>query len=66
VNFPLKQVKKPGIRKKYYTTGLKPRDFMLNFFKVLIDLYKDKVDFMLPIIEELKPYTQKHVRFRNF
>ncbi|MHA2295623.1 MAG: hypothetical protein ACXAEU_20840 [Candidatus Hodarchaeales archaeon] len=66
VNFPLKQVKKPRIRKKYYTTGLQPRDFMLEFFRVIIDSYKDKVDFMLPLIEELKPYTQEHVRFRNF
>lgn len=66
VNFPVKPLKKLGIRKKYYVVNLEAREFMLTFFRVIIDSYKSKVDFMVPLIEDLSPYTQKHVRFSNF
>ncbi|MFX1538327.1 MAG: hypothetical protein ACFFDI_29405, partial [Promethearchaeota archaeon] len=66
VNFPLKQVKKPGLRKKYYTIDVPPRDFMITFLKMIIDTYQDKTDFIPPLIEEIRPYTDKHPRFRNF
>jgi len=65
MKFPLKQVKKPGIRKKYYTIDMTTRKFMLTVFKVIIDSYKDKVDFMPPLIEEIQPYTQKHPKFET-
>ncbi len=62
----LKKIKKPKIRKKFYTIAIPPQKFMLIFLKVIMDSYKNKVDFFLPLIEEVKTYTQKHVRFLNF
>jgi DNA-binding transcriptional regulator GbsR (MarR family) len=66
LNFPLIQIKKPKIRKKYYTINITTREFMITFLRMLIEAYKDKVDFILPLIEEIKPYTKKHQKFRNF
>ncbi|MHA2073521.1 MAG: hypothetical protein ACW97X_02790 [Candidatus Hodarchaeales archaeon] len=66
MNFPLKQLKKPGIRKKYYTIDMTTRKFMLTVLTMIIDTYKDKVDFIPPIIEEIQPYTQKHPKFETF
>lgn len=66
VNFPLIQIKKPKIRKKYYTINITTREFMITFLRMLIEAYKDKADFILPLIEEIKPYTKKHQKFRNF
>ncbi|MFX0152025.1 MAG: hypothetical protein ACFFAJ_14645 [Candidatus Hodarchaeota archaeon] len=66
VNFPLNQIKKPGIRKKYYSIDIGPRDFMITFLTMIINTLKDKVDFFLPLIEELEPYTNKHPRFSDF
>ncbi len=66
VNFPLVQIKKPKKRKKYYTINISTREFMITFLRTLIDVYKDKADFILPLIEEIKPYTKKHQKFRNF
>ena len=63
IKFPLKQHKKPGIRKKYYSIDISARKFMLTVLKMIIDSYKDKVDFMPPLIEEIQPYTQKHPKF---
>ncbi|MHA1978928.1 MAG: hypothetical protein ACW98I_18640 [Candidatus Hodarchaeales archaeon] len=66
MRIPLKQVKKPGIRKKYYTIDMTPRKFMVTVLMMIIDSYKDKVDFMPPLIEEIRPYTQKHAKFKSF
>jgi DNA-binding transcriptional regulator GbsR (MarR family) len=66
VNFPLIQIKKPKIRKKYYTINITTKEFMITFLKMLIEAYKDKVDFILPLIEEIKPYTKKHQKFQTF
>ncbi|MHA2224123.1 MAG: helix-turn-helix domain-containing protein [Candidatus Hodarchaeales archaeon] len=66
VNFPLIQIKKPKIRKKYYAINITTREFMITFLRMLIEAYKDKVDFILPLIEEIKPYTKKHQKFQNF
>ncbi|MFX0210561.1 MAG: hypothetical protein ACFFDT_31565, partial [Candidatus Hodarchaeota archaeon] len=66
VIFPLIQIKKPKIRKKYYSINLSTREFMITFLRLLIDAYKDRVDFILPLIEEIKPYTKKHQKFRDF
>ncbi|MHA2096025.1 MAG: hypothetical protein ACW98F_15500 [Candidatus Hodarchaeales archaeon] len=66
MRIPLKQVKKSGIRKKYYTIDMTPRKFMVTVLKMIIDSYKDKVDFMPPLIEEIRPYAQKHTKFKSF
>ncbi|UCG03339.1 MAG: hypothetical protein JSW11_04980 [Candidatus Heimdallarchaeota archaeon] len=66
VNFPLIQIKKPKIRKKYYSINLSTGEFMITFLRMLIEAYRDKVDFILPLIEEIKPYTKKHQKFQNF
>ncbi len=66
VNFPLVQIKKPKIRKKYYSINLSTREFMITFLRMIIDTYKDKVDFILPLIEEVKQYTKEHQKFQNF
>ncbi|MFX0084378.1 MAG: MarR family transcriptional regulator [Candidatus Hodarchaeota archaeon] len=66
VNFPLIQIKKPKKRKKYYTINISTREFMITFLRMLIEAYKDKVDFIIPLIEEIEPYTKKHQKFLNF
>ena len=66
MNNQLKKIKKPKIRKKSYTIAVPPQNFMLIFLKMIMDSYQNKVDFFLPLIEEVKPYVQEHVRFRNF
>ena len=66
MNIPLKKIKKPKIRKKFYSIDIPPQNFMLIFLKLIMDSYKNKVDFFLPLIEEVNPYKQKHVRFLNF
>ena len=66
VHFPLIQIKKPKIRKKYYTFNISTREFMITFLRMLIDVYKDKIDFILPMIEEIKPYAEKHRKFHEF
>ncbi len=66
VNFPIKVIKKSGIRKKYYTIDMNPREFTLVFFTRIIDSYKGKIDFLLPIIEELELQSKKHPRFDTF
>ena len=66
MNIPLKKIKKPKIRKKSYTIAIPPQNFMLVFLKMIMDSYKNKVDFFLPLIEEIKPYSKMHVRFLNF
>ncbi|MHA1945472.1 MAG: hypothetical protein ACXAC6_10475 [Candidatus Hodarchaeales archaeon] len=65
MKFPLKQLKKPGIRKKYYTIDITTRKFMLSVLEMIIESYKDKVDFMPPIIEEIQPYAQKHPKLET-
>ncbi len=65
INFQLKKIKEPKIRKKFYAFTNPPRIFMLSFFEMIINTYQDKVDFLLPLIDELKPYTKKHSRFLN-
>ena len=66
VNFPLTAIKKPGSRKKYFTINIGTKEFMISFLSMIINSYKDKIDFFIPLIEELKPYTNKHPRFVNF
>ena len=66
VNFPLKQIKIPGDRKKYYILDISPRDFMVDFLLLVIDSYTERVDFVPPLIKELEPYCQYHVRFDIF
>ncbi len=66
VNFPIKQIKKPGVRKRFYTIGIGPKEFMMTFLQMMLDAYKDKIDFMLPLIKELQPYINQHPRFYNF
>lgn len=66
VTFPLMQVKKPKIRKKYYSINMSTREFMFTFLQMLIETYKEKVDFILPLLEELELYTPKHQKFRDF
>ena len=66
LNFSVTVIKKPGSRKKYFTINIGTREFMFSFLSMIINSYKDKVDFFLPLIEELEPYTNKHPRFNNF
>ncbi|MFX1533676.1 MAG: hypothetical protein ACFFDI_05525 [Promethearchaeota archaeon] len=66
VNFPLKQIKEPGKRKKFYEFNIDPTEFMINLFQRLLEFYKDKVDFLPPLIEEINPHAQKSARFLNF
>lgn len=66
INFQLRIIKKPGIRKKYYSIDLSIQDFMFKFFTSIIDRYKNKLDFMTISIGEIKPYSKKHRRFKNF
>jgi DNA-binding transcriptional regulator GbsR (MarR family) len=66
VNFPLIQIKKPKIRKKHYTINITTREFMITFLRMFIETYKDRNDFLLPLIEEIRPYTKKHRKFQNF
>ncbi|MHA1995786.1 MAG: hypothetical protein ACW97Z_14660 [Candidatus Hodarchaeales archaeon] len=66
MNFPLKTHKKSGIRKKYYTIDATPREFMLRVLTSIIDSYKDRVDFFPLLIKEIRPYTQKHPKFKRF
>ncbi|MFX0061368.1 MAG: hypothetical protein ACFFC7_04215 [Candidatus Hermodarchaeota archaeon] len=66
INFPLIQVKKPGKRKKFYEFNIDPTEFMINLFQRLLEFYKDRVDFLPPLIEEINPYAQKNARFLNF
>ena len=66
IKFPLIQIKKPGIRKKFYKFDLTIREFMIHFLQAIIDSYKDRVDFMIPLIEDIEPFTQKHSKFYNF
>lgn len=66
VNFPLVQIKRPKKRKKYYTINLTTKEFMITFLRMLIEAYQDKADFLLPLIEEINPYTKKHPKFQQF
>jgi DNA-binding transcriptional regulator GbsR (MarR family) len=66
VNFPVTVIKKTGSRKKYFTIEMGTREFMLYFLTMIINSYKDKIDFFVPLIAELEPYTEKHPRFKNF
>ena len=66
INFQIKKIKEPKIRKKYYFFDVSNKTFMLNFFEMIIDSYKDKTDFVLPFIENLELYDYKHPRFINF
>ncbi|MFX1247565.1 MAG: hypothetical protein ACFFBQ_09300 [Promethearchaeota archaeon] len=66
VNFPVIQIKKLKIRKKFYTINMTAREFMITFLRMLIEAYKDKVDFILPLIEEIQPCITKHQKFRDF
>jgi DNA-binding transcriptional regulator GbsR (MarR family) len=63
MKFPLKQIKKPGIRKKYYTIDITTRKFMFSIFMMIIDSYREKVEFMPLLIEEIQPYSLKHPKF---
>ncbi|NHJ01769.1 MAG: hypothetical protein EAX86_06470 [Candidatus Heimdallarchaeota archaeon] len=65
VNFPLKQIKKIGTRKKFYKIDISTEDFMIVFLTMIIDTYKDKIDFLIPLIKEIDPYTHNHPRFNN-
>jgi DNA-binding transcriptional regulator GbsR (MarR family) len=65
MKFPLKQLKKAGIRKKFYHIDIPTRRFMLSVLEMIIDSYKDKIDFMPPIIEEIQPFTRKHPKFET-
>ncbi len=65
VSFPLRELKKLGIRKKFYVVDIPPENFMLHFFQMIINSYKDKVDFVQPLLKELQPYTKIHSRFQN-
>jgi len=66
LNFPLILIKKPKIRKKYYSINIPTKEFMITFLRMLIDAYTDKAEFILPLIEEIQPYTKKHRKFENF
>jgi DNA-binding transcriptional regulator GbsR (MarR family) len=50
---PLKRVKIPGDRKRYYEYGVNTTEFMINFFQQLIEYYRNRVDFIPPVIEKL-------------
>ncbi len=68
-NMRLDRIKEPKIRKKSYTFYLPPRIFMFDFFQIIIESFIDKIEFVLPIIEELNQYTNKHeafLKFQNF
>jgi DNA-binding transcriptional regulator GbsR (MarR family) len=65
-NVPLTQFKKPGERKKYYSLDMSVKEFMPLFFKTIIESYQNKVNFILPIIKDIKPYAKEHPRFYNF
>ena len=66
MNIQLEKVKKPKIRKKYYSIESPPRDFMLKFLRRIMDAYQNKPEFVPPLTEEILPYVDKHVRFMNF
>ncbi len=66
LNFPLILIKKPKMRKKYYSINIPTREFMITFLRMLIDVYTDKADFILPLIEEIQPHIKKHQKFQNF
>lgn len=66
VNFPLKQIKKLGDRKKYYIIEIPVKDFMLTFLNMIVHGYEDKVDFLLPLLDELAELKAEHPRFANF
>jgi DNA-binding transcriptional regulator GbsR (MarR family) len=66
INFPLRQIKKPKIRKRYFTIDLSVKDFILAFFTSIIQTYTSKVDFIIPIIEDVSQHNISHVRFRSF
>ncbi|MFX0125955.1 MAG: GbsR/MarR family transcriptional regulator, partial [Candidatus Hodarchaeota archaeon] len=51
---------------KYYSVNISTREFMITFLRMLLDVYKDKVDFILPMIEEIKPYAKRHQKFCDF
>ncbi len=66
MNFPLRGLKKLGIRKKFYVVDIHPEDFMLFFFQMIINSYKNRVDFVQPLLKGLEPYVNIHSRFQNF
>jgi len=65
-NFNLKEFKKSGERKKYYSLDMSVKEFMPIFFKTIIESYQNKVDFIPPIIEEIKHFVKENPRFYNF
>ncbi|UYP44359.1 hypothetical protein NEF87_000644 [Candidatus Lokiarchaeum ossiferum] len=66
MNIQLEKLKKPKIRKKFYSIETPPREFMLKFLRRIMDSYQNRADFVPPLIEEILPYVDKHIRFRNF
>ncbi len=66
VNFPLRKIAKSGERKKFYLLDISPTDFMVDFLLLILDSYKERVDFIPPLIKEVEPYLQKHPRFSVF
>ncbi len=66
MNLPIKKLKQPGIRKKYYSIDINPREFMLKILLNIMSTYQERTDFFLPLIEEIQPHAQKHPKFETF
>ncbi|MFX0066878.1 MAG: hypothetical protein ACFFC7_32495 [Candidatus Hermodarchaeota archaeon] len=66
MSLPLKQIKIPGERKKFYKYGDDPTSFMMDFLDVVLESEESKLDYIPPILEEVSKYSEKHPRFRNF
>ena len=65
MNFPINKIKKPKIRKKFYSISSPPRNFMLDVFKLIIKSYEGKVDFLLPLIDDVSPYILFHLNWKT-
>ncbi|MFX0095871.1 MAG: hypothetical protein ACFFBD_29300 [Candidatus Hodarchaeota archaeon] len=66
MNLPIKQVRIPGKRNKFYEYTSEPTDFMIDIFISNLESEEFKVDYIPPIIEEISPYSEKHPIFSNF
>ncbi|MFX1255896.1 MAG: hypothetical protein ACFFCZ_30095 [Promethearchaeota archaeon] len=66
MNLPLEQIRIPGERKKFYKYGDDPTSFMIDFLDVVLESKEVKMDYIPPILDEIKVYSEKHPRFRSF